>query len=109
MTTGQLDRIITVERWTATQDAGGGNTRSLSSQWNLWAMVENGSASNTNTQEQRAWEYDVKITVQYDSLRPVLSNDTVMYESVRYEIKSVTTDTQGKKDWQVLRCNKTGR
>lgn len=108
MTTGELDRVVTIIRETSSTDAGGGLTAVQASEWDLWAKVRDRSGSNSNSQEQSVWEYDTTVTVQHDTLKPVRSNDTLEYEGKVYKINNISISSEGRKDWAVIRCTKIG-
>ena len=103
--TGELNRRVTIKTWTTIQDAGGGSTATESASYSLWAKVENRTGRAVNPNGQLTWDYDYKITVRYEASREIKSNMTVLYDSKKLKIESVSFDEEGRTKFQVLRCS----
>ncbi len=103
---GQFNRRPLFENWTYMQDAGGGSLKVLIQSFYQWAKFENRSGYTVNQFAQDQWQYDAKVTVRYNA--DILSNTTLVYDSNRYKINSVSIVTEGSRRFQVLKCSFSG-
>jgi hypothetical protein len=118
---GQLNRVVIIEVWEYAQDDAGGTTGTVVETWQQRASVIDRSGmtggnsplkfgrvsgaggSDNNAQPQTS--YMTKMIVRF--LRPISTVNTLLYEGARYVIEEVNVDTQGHKDFYILRCSKT--
>ncbi len=118
---GQLNRVVTLEVWGYSQDDGGGAAGTVIDSWTQRASVIDRSgmtggnsplrfgrtsgtgSSDANAQQQ--FSYSTKIIVRF--LRTIQTNYTLLYEGFRYTIQEVNIDTQGHKDFYIIRASKT--
>jgi hypothetical protein len=110
---GQLNRVVTFEVWSYTQDNAGGTTGTVTDTWQQRANIidrnsyRSALGAVSDDQAQQQWSYQYKITVRALPPRTVLSNNTLLYEGFRYTINEVSLNTEGHKRFYVLRCSKT--
>lgn len=101
---GKMNRRPIFENWTFGQDAGSGNTKTIASNFFMWAEWEDRTGVQLLNQDQQQWQYDSKVKVRYNPA--IVSSTTVVYENARYTIQSLTTSSEGSKRFMILRCEK---
>jgi SPP1 family predicted phage head-tail adaptor len=103
---GELNRKITLKSWTNTQDDAGGNIKTLSSSFSVWAKVEDRQGERTFSGGQEQFSYDYKITMRF---RPVISQRmTITYDSKNLIIRSLSIKSEGNKRFFIARCSVNG-
>ena len=117
---GQLNRVVTIEVWEYSQDDAGGTTGSVVDSWQQRAAIIDRSGmsggnsplrfgrtvtTNNNNNAQQQFSYSTKVIVRF--IRALQTNYTLLYEGFRYTIEEVNIDTQGHKNFYILRCSKT--
>ncbi len=105
MNIGKLNRLVTFEVWENSQDSQGSAIQTVSETFNQRASVRDRSGGQTSNEGQQQWDYDTVITVRF--ARELKSNMTLVYESFRYTINSISTNNEGHKRWYIIRCSKT--
>lgn len=103
--TGRKESIIYIQTKVNGQDAGGGNTVTSVSEYKMWADIENRDGRLITSEGQRQWPYNYKITVRYETSRPITTKQTVRYEGVILAINSVTRVREGMRWENILRCS----
>ena len=101
---GELNRRPIFENWEYTQDAGGGNLKTILNNFFQWAKIEDRFGSQSFNQAQQQWQYDCKVIVRYNP--NIVSNTTMVYANARYTINSITIVGEQPKRFQELRCTK---
>lgn len=87
---GDLTERIIIENWEYTQDAGGGNIKTLDNAFYIWAMVEQSHGILSPNYGKFNYVYSAKIITRYNSL--IASTSTIVYGNARYLVKSVIDD-----------------
>ena len=93
---GKMRNKITVNRYTDTQDEGGGTTAVLSSSFSVWAKVSDRTGQAQSIEARNAWPYNYKIEVRYDRLNPVLQGDVIEYDGKQIKINYLQKNAEGK-------------
>lgn len=112
MTAGELNRVVTFEEWEYSQDDGGGTTGTVIDTWQQRAKFQDRSSYRSalgavsDDQAQQQWAFQFKVTVRYLA-RQIDAKTTLLYEGFRYVINEVSINTEGHKQFYVLRCSKT--
>lgn len=103
-----LNRRVTVQVVTATQNDQGGNEPggTVVDSWEKWAHIEDRTGSNQFQNQQQTWSYDYKVIMRHERTRPTKSNYEIVYENYRLKIESVSIDSEGYKGFEVCRCSK---
>jgi hypothetical protein len=97
---GELNARPIFENWTYSQDAGGGNMKTLSSSFFAWAKVFGGSGGLQLVESKIDWKYDIQVVVRYDA--SITSQTTFVFENQRYIIKSLGPDDIIKKRFLII-------
>lgn len=101
---GEFSSRPVFENWTYTQDAGGGNVKTLLNSFYRFAKVEIRSGFQGNNQAQQQWQYDMKVIVRFTP--DIISTSTMIFENARYTVNSVAIDESGNKRFLICRCSK---
>lgn len=105
MNIGDLNRRVTVRRWGSTVDDAGGAGKVEISSWTKWAKVENRSGGMMVSENQVQFRYDFKIVMRYEVSRPTRPEYTLTYDSFNMKIHSVSIDSEGQRQFEILRCS----
>ena len=92
------------ENWTFTQDAGGGNVKTLLNSFYRFAKMDIRTGFQGNNQAQQQWEYDIKVIVRFTP--DIVSTSTMIFENARYTINSVAVNDYGAKRFLECKCRK---
>ena len=101
----QMNEQILISTYTASQDAGGGVSKSVASSYTTWAKVEDRTGSTAINAGQRQINYDYKITVRYYDSRQITTAQTVTYQSKALSINGIKRLTEGLLTHQILYCS----
>ncbi len=102
---GKLNRVVTFEVWENSQDTQGSAIQTVSETFTQRASVKDRSGGQLTNEGQQQWDYNTEITVRF--ARELKSNMTLIYENFRYTINSISTNSEGHKRWNIIRCSKT--
>lgn len=108
LNTGKLNSLVTVNKYTFTQDASGGNEKALIDTYDLWSQLEplNGSRILDNLGLTYTKAY--KMTSRYELSRPMFNTNEVVYDGFVYVIQSVTQLEEGRRNFNVSIIYTTG-
>lgn len=87
---GDLTERIIIENWSYSQDAGGGNIKTLDNAFYIWAMVNMSHGALSPEYGKFNYVYSAKMITRYNSL--IASTSTIVYNNARYLVKSVIDD-----------------
>lgn len=102
---GEMRNRITVKSFTYVKDAGGGTSPVLSSTFTIWAKVEDRTGSAQIIENKPVWNYDYKITIRFNKLRPVEQGSIVEIGTKKMKIQSLQNKQEGKNFYLILRCS----
>lgn len=102
---GKMNRRPTFYNESYTQDAGGGTTATETERWQQWADISDRSGFNTFAQSQSLELYDYRVRVRFDGR--FNSNTGMIYEGQVCQMQSMSVESEGYKNFLVLRFNKT--
>ncbi len=105
--TGLKDRRITIETWSTSQDAGGGQQGTVAGSYQIWANVESKSGQLIKAEGGREWPYNFKMTMRYEKSRPVTVDQTVTYDGQRFNINYVNIVREGMRMECIIGCSTT--
>lgn len=104
MTASELNRLITLESFTYSQNDSGGITPVLAEQLtNVWAKVEELNGGNVINQGQDKNYADFRITIRYHS--QVNENWNIIYEGQTLKIKQMQLDNTAYKRYMIIYCS----
>jgi len=105
MSVGKMTRRPTFYNESFTVDAGGGPTGTITEQWQAWAEINDRSGNTFAAQATELTQYDYRVKVRFDGR--FNSNTTMVYEGQVCKCNSMTIETEGYKNYLVLRFTKT--
>jgi len=88
-----------------TQDAGGGTTGTITEQWQQWAQIDDRTGNTYAAQATELTQYDYRVKVRFDGR--FNSNTTMVYEGQVCKCNSMSIETEGYKNYLILRYTKT--
>lgn len=100
-----MNRRPTFYNQTYTQDAGGGTTTVESARWQQWAEIADRTGNSYAAQAQDLQRYDYRVKVRFDSR--FNSTTWMIYEGQVCKLEQMTIETEGYKNYLVLRYSKT--
>jgi SPP1 family predicted phage head-tail adaptor len=106
MTPSQLNRLVTLESYTYSQNDSGGIAPVLAEQLtNIWAKVDELNGGNVINQGQDKNFADFRITIRY---RPqVNENWNIVYEGQTLKIKQMQLDNTAYKRYMIIYASTT--
>jgi len=90
---------------TYTTDAGGGPSPVETERWEAWAEISDRSGSSFTQQSQDLTNYDYRVRVRFDGRFSSLTG--MIYEGQVCKCQSMTIETEGYKNFLILRFSKT--
>lgn len=100
-----MNRRPTFYNESFTVDAGGGPTGTITEQWQSWAQIDNRTGNTYAAQATELTSYDYRVRVRFDGR--FNSNTTMVYEGQVCKCGSMEIETEGYKNYLVLRFSKT--
>lgn len=88
-----------------TTDAGGGPTDHRTDEWYQWADIADRTGNTFAAQATQLTQYDYRVRVRFDGR--FNSNTWMVYEGQVCKCQSLSIETEGVKDFLVLRYSKT--
>jgi SPP1 family predicted phage head-tail adaptor len=105
MSIGASNRRITIQTWGSTKKPAGGTTRAVTSSYTIWAQVEDRHGRQMGIEGGQLWSYDYKITMRYEKSRPVISTQTILYDSKELAINDLSFQGEGNRKMVIARCS----
>ena len=105
MSVGKLNRRPTFYNESYTIDAGGGTRGTITEQWQAWAQIDNRTGNTYAAQATELTQYDYRVRVRFDGR--FNSNTTMVYEGQVCKCGSMEIESEGYKNYLVLRYQKT--
>lgn len=102
---GKMNRRPTFYNESFTVDAGGVTTGTITEQWQAWAQIDNRTGNTYAAQATELTNYDYRVRVRADDR--FNSNTTMVYEGQVCKCGSLSVETEGYKNYLVLRYAKT--
>jgi SPP1 family predicted phage head-tail adaptor len=102
---GKMNRRPTFYNESFTIDAGGGPTGVITEQWQSWARIDNRTGNTYAAQATELTGYDYRVKVRFDGR--FTSNTTMVYEGQVCKCGSMEIETEGYKNYLILRFSKT--
>lgn len=101
MDIGKMDRLITLQSFTSTQDAEGGVTKSWSTGYQVWAQVIQQGGREMFKHEQVSAEVDTIFRLYMNATVIPTVQDRIVYNSTNYNISGVRELGYGEL-WEVM-------
>lgn len=105
MSIGKFNRRPIFYNESYTVDAGGGPSGIETERWQQWAHIEDRSGSSFFAQSQDLTTYDYKVKVRFDARFTTLT--MMIYEGQVCKCNSMSVETEGYKNFLILRYTKT--
>ena len=105
MSVGKMNRRPTFYNESFTVDAGGGTTGTITEQWQAWAQIDNRTGNTYASQATELTTYDYRVKVRFDGR--FNSQTTMVYEGQVCKCQQMTIETEGYKNYLILRYSKT--
>lgn len=102
---GKMNRRPTFFNETFSVDAGGGARGVITEQWQAWAQIDNRTGGTSIAQSTELTQYEYKVKVRFDGR--FSSNTTMVYEGQVCKMNSMEIETEGYKNYLILRFTKT--
>jgi head-tail adaptor len=102
-----LNRKITVHKYTFGQDQAGGNTKTLLTSYEMWAKVEENSENRALDNLQVSYLSSWRVTLRHEATRPLYENDEIMYDSNLFSIHSITRKNEGRVNYLEVNVHST--
>lgn len=95
---------IRINKYLFSQNAIGGNEKSLASHYDLWAKKEPMNGSRILSNLEITYSKAFKITTRYERSRPIIPIDEIFdyNDNLTYSIQSVTHIEEGKNSFNVM-------
>lgn len=100
-----MNRRPTFYNESYTVDAGGGSRGVITEEWQAWAQINNRTGGTSIAQSTELTQYEYKVKVRFDGR--FSSNTTMIYEGQVCKMNSMEIETEGYKNYLVLRFTKT--
>lgn len=105
MAIGKFNRRPTFYNESFTQDPGGGPSNIETEQWQAWAEVQDRTGNTYAAQATELTRYDYRVKVRFDGR--FNSQTTMIYEGQVCKCESMSIESEGFKNYLVLRYSKT--
>lgn len=105
MAIGKFNRRPTFYNESYTVDVGGGTSAVETERWQAWADISDRSGFSAFVQSQTMELYDYRVKVRFDGR--FNSNTGMIYEGQVCQMKSMSIETEGYRNFLILRYNKT--
>lgn len=103
----ELNRRVTVNKYTFSQNADGGNDKDLDESYELWAKVELLNGNRAFEGLQITFREAYKITTRYEISRRINLDDEIIYEDQKLIIHSIKEDSEGNKKFNIITAYST--
>lgn len=105
MATGKMNRRITLFNEGVVIDAGGGTSSVETERWDTWAEIADRTGNTYAAQATELTRYDYRVKVRFDGR--ITSKTMMIYEGQVCSMGSVTVETEGRKNYLILRVART--
>lgn len=102
---GKMNRRPIFYNWTYSQDAGAGSSQVETERWPAWAEIKDRTGNKFAAQATDLQQYDYRVRVRFDAR--FNSNTWMIYEGQVCKLESLTVESEGYKNFFVLRYSKT--
>lgn len=102
---GKMNRRPTFYNESYTIDGGGGPSGIITEQWQAWAEISDRTGNTFSAQATELTQYDYRVRVRFDGR--FTSNTTMVYEGQVCKCVSMTVESEGYKNYLILRYQKT--
>jgi len=102
---GKMNRRTTFYNESFTVDSGGGSSGTITEQWQAWAQIDNRTGNTYAAQATELTQYDYRVKVRFDGR--FNSQTTMVYEGQVCKMGSMEVETEGYKNYLILRYQKT--
>jgi SPP1 family predicted phage head-tail adaptor len=101
-----LSQRCTIRRYSITKDAGGGQVKSLASEWSQWCSAEQRPGGELNEQGQRQVDNTFRVIIRVYSAHPVYTSDHMEVNGYKTgRVISVAVDRVGDVRYYTLVCS----
>ena len=105
MSVGKMNLRPTFQNKSYSTDAGGGNTSTITEQWQAWAEIADRTGNSFAAQAQQLERYDYRVKVRFDGRFNSLT--WMVYEGQLCKCEQMTIESEGYKNYLILRYSKT--
>ncbi len=102
---GKMNRRPTFYNESFTVDPGGGTSGTITEQWQACAQIDNRTGNTYAAQATELTQYDYRVKVRFDGR--FNSQTTMVYEGQVCKMGSMEVETEGYKNYLILRYQKT--
>src|SRR4249919_520249 len=92
----EFNRRVTIRKYAFAQDDGGGNVKSLTSSYPIWAKVEPTAGNKSLDNLQVAYTKTFKVKVRWEQSRILDHTDEIVYNDNLLVIQNITKEVEGR-------------